>query len=523
MSILNMSPWFLVALSAACVALSFPPAGMGYLAFLALAPLLLALRGASIRQAAGLSILFGSLHGIGVFWWLASVEGVGYPTYFLLLAPIYGLYYGVFGISYRWAAVRNPRIILLLAPALWVTVEFARTNMFFLALPWNLLGHTQHAAPSVIGIADLTGVYGISFLLVMVNETASRCLESVLAWVKERGKFDRGRLASLRFPSIATGLLLTLTITYSLVRGGSDPSAETLRVALLQPNIVVSEEMTYEDQKNHFRVYSEYSLNADSQGADLIIWPASSLPGSIYSRSVKVPLRKLIREVDAHILVGGSGGRKMSLAEGNGEVYANSEFLLSPVPGPVKRYDKQRLVPFNEYLPLAGTVKWPGWITTLEGSYKPGARNTLFGIKGSTFGVPICWESLFPDLFRRFVKDGANFMVNVTNEAYMGPTAGPYQTLGMNVFRAVENRVAVARAASTGISAFIGPDGRILEKVMDTDGKEIFVPGMLVRDIPLSKNKTFYTMHGDLFAWTMIGISAWLFAFSFMVRPRKDR
>ena len=114
---------------------------------------------------------------------------------------------------------------------------------------------------------------------------------------------------------------------------------------------------------------------------------------------------------------------------------------------------------------------------------------------------------MFPDLFRRFVKDGANFMVSATNEGFYGPTAGPYQTLAINVFRAVENRVAIARSATTGVSAFINPDGKIVERIQDTNGKDLFVSGFLVRDVPLSNKKTFYTRYGDVFAYVLIGLT----------------
>lgn len=194
----------------------------------------------------------------------------------------------------------------------------------------------------------------------------------------------------------------------------------------------------------------------------------------------------------------------MSINSRVGKQYANTEFLLFPGTAPAVRYHKQKLVPFNEYLPLEGRVRWPRWITTLQTSFTPGKEYTLFSLGDARFGVPICWESLFPDLFRKFVKEGAQFMINVTNEAYMGNSAGPYQTHAMNVFRAVENRVTLARVSATGITAFIGPDGRVLDMVRDENGKEIFVEGILVRGIPLSEEKPFYTRYGDLFAWTMI-------------------
>jgi apolipoprotein N-acyltransferase len=148
-------------------------------------------------------------------------------------------------------------------------------------------------------------------------------------------------------------------------------------------------------------------------------------------------------------------------------------------------------------------LRWPQWITTLDKSFVPGDRYTLFKVANARFGAPICWENNFPDVFRRFVQDGANFMVSVTNESVFGPTSGPHQTMATVVFRAVENRVAVARAATTGVSAFIDAQGRIVSRVEDANGNELFVHGTLAWDVPLSQQKSFYTRYGDVFARTM--------------------
>jgi apolipoprotein N-acyltransferase len=192
--------------------------------------------------------------------------------------------------------------------------------------------------------------------------------------------------------------------------------------------------------------------------------------------------------------------------------FANSEFLVSPEGQVVDRYDKVLLLPFNEYLPLEGKVRWPSWITTLETGFRPGRQYTLFDVEGIPFGAPICWENLFAGHFRRFVQEGARFMVSATNEGFFGPTGAPYQTFAMNVFRAVENRVAVVRAASTGVSAFIEPDGRVAERVSGGEGRDLFVSGTLVRDVPLSEGKTFYTRHGDIFS---VGAAAFAAGFLF--------
>jgi apolipoprotein N-acyltransferase len=171
-----------------------------------------------------------------------------------------------------------------------------------------------------------------------------------------------------------------------------------------------------------------------------------------------------------------------------------------------------QLLPFNEYLPLQGKFTWPEWITTLEKSFIPGEEFTLFEVAGARFGTPICWENMFPAFFRRFVRDGACCMVSVTNEAFMGRTAAPYQSLAINVFRAVENWRAIARVCATGVSAFINPNGEIVERVRDGNGKDLFVAGVLVRDVPLSTNKTFYTLYGDVFTYVVVCMAGLIIA-----------
>src|SRR4029079_16838272 len=153
-----------------------------------------------------------------------------------------------------------------------------------------------------------------------------------------------------------------------------------------------------------------------------------------------------------------------------------------------------------EYLPLK-QFPWPSRIASSwsAGEFRPGTRYTVFNLEDTQFAVTICWENIFPDLFRRFVKNGAKLMINITNEAWFGETAAPYQLMAMSVFRAVENHVSIARAANTGISVFIDPVGRILSKVKRGD-KDIFVEGYRVENVSVSSTNTFYTKYGDVFA-----------------------
>jgi len=245
------------------------------------------------------------------------------------------------------------------------------------------------------------------------------------------------------------------------------------------------------------------------------------LPADFRFRVVRRTVQQIALESNTYLLVGGAGVEKFKPRKEGQVPYSNSEFLIAPNGRIKKQYNKIHLVPFNEYLPLQGKIKWPRWITPLEFSFIRGEEHTLFEVADAKFGTPICWEGLFPDLFRRFVKAGANFMVNVTNDGFTGRTAAPYQTLAMTVFRAVENRVVVLRASTTGVSCYISPEGKIVERIQDDNGNDIFVSGILVRDVPLYNTKTFYARYGDLFAFAAIGVSIAALMVSIYARWRR--
>jgi apolipoprotein N-acyltransferase len=184
---------------------------------------------------------------------------------------------------------------------------------------------------------------------------------------------------------------------------------------------------------------------------------------------------------------------------GIGTRYFNSAFFLTEQ-GITAKYDKIRLVPFGEYVPLAGLLGFVrGWAEFIS-EFQPGTARRVFSFHEAPFGVVICYEGLFPDLFRQFVANGARFMVNITNDAWFGETSGPWQHLGVLPLRAVENRVAIARAANTGVSAVIEPSGRIHRSL------GLYERGSVDGRLPLRIRTTFYTRYGDLFAYACLGL-----------------
>jgi apolipoprotein N-acyltransferase len=321
---------------------------------------------------------------------------------------------------------------------------------------------------------------------------------------------------------LVVAILLIFTFSYGWHRLKGWEGNGHLRVALVQANLLARNYMPLAEQVSHLKAYEQLTREAAAQKKpDLIVWPASSLPTLISSPLVQSTLTQLTRETGSYLLVGGAGYEKLNPQKDRRQPYTNSEYLISPSGQLADHYHKIKLLAFNEYIPLEGIIPWPEWITPLKESFLSGEKYTLFQVSGARFGTPICWENLFPNLFRRFVQEGADFMVCVTNEGFLGNTSAPYQSLAMDTFRAVENKVAIVRGATTGISAFINPNGEIVDRVRDGKGKDLSISGFLVRDVPLLKKKTLYTVYGDIFAYISIGIAVLGILVSLFKQKRK--
>jgi apolipoprotein N-acyltransferase len=486
----------LALLSGVLAVASLPAVDLGLLAWVGLAPLLYALRQRGLLAAAGLGWLFGCTLAAGSFFWINETPDLS-PGRFAAGVLVLGLFYLAFGVLYALASRSIGSWMVLGAPALWVALEYARASFGPLAFPWNFLAHSQHQFLPVIQIADVTGAYGVSFVLLMANQLASQ-----LPDLRVRGKWHWGA------QSAALGVVVVATLVYGWHRLDAGPqSAHQLRVAVVQANVTARNGMTRKQQIEHLAAYGKLTREAAKDKPDLIVWPSSSLPAPMSFWAIRMLVSETAHEAATHLLVGGAGGDKFAPARDGQLPYSNSEILISPKGALAGQYNKIRLTPFSEQVPLQGIVRWPRWLTTLEKGFVPGDGYTLFQVSQGRFGAPICWENAFPDLFRRFVLGGANFMVSVTNESVFGASSGPYQSLAMNAFRAIENRVAIARAATTGVSAFFDSRGRIVAKVTDGNGKDLFVAGVLLWDVPLAQERSFYTLHGDVFARAMAAAS----------------
>jgi apolipoprotein N-acyltransferase len=310
---------------------------------------------------------------------------------------------------------------------------------------------------------------------------------------------------------IVSGLLLYGSIQMRAV----DRQAEQLpglRVGLVQGNIDQSVKWDESFQRETLSIYERLSRKVSEHKPELIIWPETATPFFFQDAKEYQPLILEIPEETHAFLLFGSPSYRFERGKAN---HYNSAYLVSTSGEITGKYDKIHLVPFGEYIPLSNLLFFIGSLGEGIGNFKPGREFFNFSLPQGQFGVLICFEIIFPDLCRRFVKRGANFLVTITNDAWFGKTSAPYQHLSLATFRAVENRVFIARAANTGISAFIDPKGKTIKQ------GGLFTEEAMDGTIRLMNRRTFYTLYGDIFAWICSISSAILIGSCFIQNRRK--
>ncbi|WP_432820994.1 apolipoprotein N-acyltransferase [Trichloromonas sp.] len=478
----KVSCWAL--LSGILLALAFPRVNQAWLAWVALVPLLQVM---TVRPFHS-----GFVAGLGFFglvlYWLNIVMttyGGLHPVFSLAAYLILSAYLALFFGAATWACCRlHEKLVLsplLTLPILWVALEFLR-SFLFTGFPWATLGYSQQACLPLIQSADLFGVYGISFLLILGNVLLARLWEAC-----RRRQFHARHWVGPVF-----GLLLIAgNYGYGVWRLGLPPveSGKKLSVALIQGNIDQSVKWDPAYQQSTVDIYRDLSLAASAEGhTDLIIWPESATPfyfqepGTLHDDVVAVG-----RSAGSTLLFGSPAFE----LENRRYRYLNSAFLLDPRGETLGRSDKVHLVPFGEYVPLGRFLPFVNKLVVGIGDFSPGTVNPL-PMNGERVGVLVCFEGIFPELARDYVRQGTDLLVNITNDAWFGRSSAPFQHLAMIRFRAVENRIWLARAANTGISAFIDPAGRI------TAQTSIFTAGFLRGEVTTGARPTLYNRIGDL-------------------------
>jgi len=542
---IHYSAWLLVGLSSLLQVLIFPLPGLYVLSWVAFAPLIVALLrarpagaleidGAVNLQAArpGQAFLLGYASGVlwfaGTCYWIFDTmhEHGGLSTPAALLALFLfclylGLYHGFFGLLVGLAAGpgRDNRRALAAAPFLWVAVELARTRVT--GFPWDLLGTAQVDNISLSRITTLTGVYGVSFEIMLVNVALAA------AFLVPRKKRNTLLVASL-----------AAAVVLQAGRLVDAPALKADHAALLvQENIPVDENWTRENFDRTLRELVDLSVKDASTGSsssssssstavasslgavdstqskiDLIVWPESPAPFFTNDPLFRGPVSEMARAAHSWVATGAIGSRPAAQASAGtstgassstaaSEVF-NSAGLVSPTGDWTARYDKVHLVPFGEYLPFPSLFAFAGGLTKEVGEFTPGTSRAPLDAGSERLGTFICYESVFPDEVRQFANNGAQVFVNISNDGWYGDSGAYAQHLNQTRMRAIENNRWILSATDTGVTASIDPYGRTVARLPRKER------GALIAPYALTSVTTFYTQHGDWFAFLCAIISA---------------
>jgi len=405
----------------------------------------------------------------------------------------------------------------------WVGLEMIVTRLFS-GFPWLLLGVSQYQMVPLIQIASITGVYGVSFLLVWVSLTLLSAAVILLQHPTSRVIW----LVEIVAPIIVVALVFSFGLHQLRQR---DPPRRTLRVTLVQPSI--PQTLIWDPSKDdeRFRSVVQLSETALTNKTDLMIWPEAGIPKLLrYEKEIFEGVTGLARKYHVWLMVGADDaepGRNSTKPE-DAEFF-NSSFLIDPIGRLVNGYKKQSLVIFGEYIPLVRWLPFMKLFTPIPGGFTPGDHPVAFELpelKVKTSPL-ICFEDVFPQLVRRCVEQDTDFLVNMTNDGWFGESGEPWQHAACAVFRTVENRLPLVRCTNTGITCWVDSHGRVRQILRDNQGS-VYGAGFMIADVPLlaegeKRPPTFYNAHGDWFGWGCVGISAVLLGFRVYERIRRRR
>ena len=533
-------PFLLVAAAASGVLLflSYPPPDWGWLAFVAFVPLLVAVgRARSYRAAAACGGVTGLVAGLRALAWVSSVAVAGW----VILALFLALNFAAAMLAVHWFQRRHRTLWPLPAATAWVALELARTRLGP-GFSWLFLGYTQYRFGALLQVAAFGGVFAVGWIVFFVNASVASVVSSLVSGARAS---SRGRWAL----AAAAGLLLALCAAL----GAAVRARVVVRtgpvVGVVQQNVprVVSEvyspaktaEDYYRERAVEVQLCAQLTARLRGRGVRLVAWPETTapvpldLPPAVFAvpqeRELRVQtasyLRELGRDMGSYFLVGApsyvsrEAARSLLYGVEATPEFGNSALFLSPEAEVIDRYDKIKLVPFGEYVPWRDVLPFLQAFTPIPREITPGREEVVFELPADAdgevvrFAAPICYEDVFPDLCVAFRRRGARVLVNITDEGWYDVAGELRQHVAMAVFRAVETRTCVVRAANTGVSCFIGPRGEIYASL------EPWTRGVLSAPLRLCDATTPYTRFGDAFAVLCLMLVIAVPAFQQALRP----
>jgi apolipoprotein N-acyltransferase len=493
------------------MALSLPPLPLGWLAWVGLILLLWSLELNAYRGAFGLGYRAGLFYHLGALYWILLNSGAPPLLRILSLVGVLLILPLGWGVS-AWAISRIRLhwgwVGWLAAPFIWTAAEML-FSIGESGFPWAIIALSQSKYLGLIQIVEITGVHAVTFWVVALNALG------IILWRECRTKSQRAAMVLV----IAFWFLLPLSWGRHLLNRLPVP-IDTINVGLVQGDIPAESKWIKGVEFN----LSRYEELTDSLGANgkadslqLIVWPETAIPTYLEKRwQHRHLVHAFVDSLKVPLITGASDYRLTSA--GNVQIF-NAVFLFIPNHTELQSYHKMHPVPFGERIPFQRFLPFLGSLRLGQAEFSPGTEYTVFSLPDSsgTFSVLICFESIFSDVTRRFIGNGAEFLVNITNDGWFGKCSEPYQHLELSRFRAIETRRWIVRAANTGISAFIGADGRI------TSSLPLNQRAGLAKTIELRSNLTFYVRHGNWFPMLCSAVSVMLVLICEITRKRVVR
>ncbi|MFQ5706255.1 MAG: apolipoprotein N-acyltransferase [bacterium] len=522
-------------LTAFLVSFSFPPFQFGFLAYWGLVPFFYILEEKNLKEAFRWGYLTGLFISVATVYWINFVTVPGALATIL----IHPLYYSLYAMIHVFLRQRLGRKFVIAIPFVWTGIEYLK-SLGELGFPWISLGYTQTQYLLLIQFASYTSVFGVSFWLVVIN---------VLIYLILKNLEDRVKVAFF-----LTGIVLLFVLPWMYgrhVMPRQEEFKDDLRVAVVQGNIDPYMKWEKGNENLSYDIYEKLSRAAARENLDLIVWPETASPKFLLlNYKYLTRIHNFVDEIDTPLITGTPDARFISKNEY--KTY-NSVVMISPHSSRIPKYAKMQLVPFGERVPYEDSIPiFKEFIQKLEmgqGNFSPGDKVVVFDLplkdhvatdkQGAvtngtsarvhnprlTGTVPvasvICFESIFPDLVRKFVQQGARLVTVITNDAWFGRdhfpwwlNAGLYQHAQMSVFRAIENRISIARCANTGVSMFIDPYGRVKGR------SPLFEEAYLTASLPLRRETSFFTRHGNIFTQVVSGLGVLLLPVAFLFGKR---
>ena len=503
-SVIQRKDILLSCISGLMLTLCQPPFDISVLSWIAVVPLFVSsVRLKSLKQSFIIGCVSGFVHFMTLLYWLTvAMKQYGNMPMLLsamvliLVCTILSLYIGIVASVASYVGLKDVKSIFVIS-GIWIGLEFIRGYIPYLGFPWCLLGYSQHDITVIAQLSAVTGVYGISYLILLIN-----CCIAHLFIV--RSKYGLTTLYIFIISILIAASAIVTGVWRSSLSAEKYDSA-SLRVSIIQPSIDQSIKWDRNYQSKTMKLYEDLTRFCFPFKPDIIVWPETAVPFFLQEqKSYVAQIQDMAFESNSSIILG-SPAYNEEKNRINTEYY-NRAYYITGNSGILDYHDKVHLVPFGEYVPLADKLPFLNKFIPMAGSFVSGEK--LIPLKGDPSvspGVLICFEAIFPDLARSYAKNDADLLVNITNDAWFGRTGAPYQHLAMTKFRSIETGLPIVRAANTGISALILPSGKIVEQ------SGLFEKIVLNGELPVgNKIQTPYVNMGDWFLIIAAGTAAFL-------------